>query len=83
MSAENDPSFWKLVAGGIVASVSAAWGGLKYFDSRLDKKADKEALMQLEEDVTIVRSTQAKIFDQIRENEQRAQDRYERLMEKL
>lgn len=59
------------------------FGYHKYILGRIDKKADKEEVVNLENEVMRVRDIQAKMFDQIRENEQRAQDRYERLMDRL
>lgn len=87
MSAENDPSFWKLVAGGILSAVGGAWGGWKYLHSELGKKADKHSVATQFQDMKNELATQrghiAKVFDQMRDNEQRAQDRHERLMERL
>jgi len=87
MSVDNDPSFWKWVAGALLSAGGAVWGFLKYLDGRFDKKADKHTvnnqLSAITNEIGVLRGTQAKIFDQIRENEQRAQDRYERLMEQL
>ena len=62
-------------------------GAWKYIDSRLEKKADKQAVnnqfQRVENELTMQRGHIAKVFDQMRENEQRAQDRHERIMEHL
>ena len=76
----------KVAAAGavVLAPVIGAW---KYFDWRLDKKADKDmviaAFEKVDAEMTIQRGNIGKLFDQNRENEQRAQDRHERLMGKL
>ena len=63
------------------------FGYHKYMIGRLDKKADKaqvgEDFAEVREEMKTQRATLAKVFDQVRENEQRAQDRHERLMERL
>lgn len=87
MSVEADVGFWKWLAGSLVTAVGAMFGGWKWLDAKLDKKADKEevdaAINEVREEITIQRGHVSKIFDQIRENEQRAQDRHERIMERL
>jgi hypothetical protein len=87
MSVENDPGFWKWFAGMILGGVGAAFGAWKFFDAKLELKADKtevqDAITEMREEITLQRQHVAKIFDQMRENEQRSQDRYERLMERL
>lgn len=63
------------------------FGYHKYIEGKIAKKADKEAVKNtfsdVKEEMAVQRGHIAKIFDVIRENEQRAQDRHERLMEKL
>lgn len=82
MSIDTDAGFWKWVAGSILTAGGAVWGFFKYIDSRLDKKADKHQvksdLQTVTNEIATVRTNQAKVFDQIRENEQRANDRDER-----
>lgn len=74
-------------AGVGVAAIGGSWGFWKWLTGRLDKKADKlavnDSLQGFSSEIGILRGTQAKIFDQIRENEQRAQDRHERLMDRI
>lgn len=76
----------KILAAG-VAIVAPVWGARTWLDKRFEKKADKHHVatqfQAVSNELAYQRGTQAKIFDQIRENEQRAQDRYERLMERL
>jgi len=87
MPLDSDPGFWKWVAGGLVSVTGVLWGGIKYVDNRLDKKADKEHVNQEFGEVRVElqwqRENVAKLFDQIRDSDQRAQDRHERLMERL
>jgi len=75
------------VAGFFLTIGATIWGGMKYIDSRFDKKADKDAVKasfdDINEELGTQRSHIAKIFDTITANERRAQDRHERLMERL
>lgn len=63
------------------------FGYHKYLDARLAQKADHNFVIQefaeTKTEIGRLKDMQAKVFDQMRENEQRAQDRHERLMEKL
>lgn len=63
------------------------FGYHKYLIGRIDKKADKTSVdgdfSEVRNEMQTQRMTLAKVFDQIRENEQRAQDRHERLLERL
>lgn len=67
--------------------LGGAWGGFVYLNSRFDKKADKEAVNkefgELKEEISLQRERIVNVYEQIRENEQRAQDRHERLMERM
>lgn len=76
----------KVLAAG-AAVITPLWGAHKWMEGRLDKKADKEHVNKSFSDVTAELSNQriniGKLFDQIRQNEQRAQDRHERLMDKF
>jgi len=84
---DSDPSFWKWLAGGAVSAIGGIWGGIKYIDNKLEKKADKDRVnrefLELKDEMGTQRQNIGKIFDQIRQNEQRAQDRHERLMDKI
>lgn len=77
---------WTMV-GGAGTLLGAVWGGIVYVNGRFDKKADKETVNQefgeVKGELQTQRTTLGKVFDQIRENEQRAQDRHERLLERL
>lgn len=83
----EDADLLAKIVGAFVAIVAPLWGCLKYLDTRFEKKADKEvmnaSLTDITEELSTQRSNIAKLFDQIRDNEHRAQDRHERLMEKL
>lgn len=87
MNVENDPGFWKWALGGVMGAVGGLFGYHKYMDARFDKKADKHAVnnqvQEVKAEQAVLRGHIGKVFDQIRENEQRAQDRHERLMEKI
>jgi hypothetical protein len=87
MSVEGDVSFWKWLAGGVTSAAAGLFGYHKYIDSKIAGKADKNevthAFQRVEDELARSRDVQAKLFDHQRENEQRAQDRYERLMERL
>lgn len=83
MSAHNDPTFWQWLAGGLASFGGGLFGYHKYMDGRLSRKADKEDIAEIKEELSIQRGHISKLFDQARENEQRAQDRHERLMERL
>lgn len=88
--AAPDPEGFGLLSKVLAAATAVGvpiLGAYKWLDTRLDKKADKHAVNNQFQAVTNELSVQrghiAKVFDQIRENEQRAQDRHERLMEKI
>lgn len=88
--AAPDPEGFSLLSklGLSVGSIlGAAWGGVVYLNNRFDKKADKEAVnkdfVELKGEISLQRERIVSVFEQIRENEQRAQDRHERLMERM
>lgn len=88
--ATPDPEGFSLLAKvlGALAAIGVPVGGLwKWLDGRFDKKVDKHTyrndLARIEGEQHLHRSYFSKIFDQMRENEQRAQDRHERLMERF
>ena len=87
MSVEADVSFWKWLTGGIASAAGGLFGYHKYIDGKIAKKADKDevdkAFGEVREEFKTQRGHIAKLFDQIRESDQRAQDRHERLMERL
>ena len=62
-------------------------GRFKSIEERLDKKADKDdvrlAIDHFNEEHRMTRSTMGKMFDQIRENENRSQERYENLINEI
>lgn len=87
MSVDNDVGFWKGLATAIVGAAGGLFGYHKYMEGKLDKKADKHAvnnaIQTMNSELTLQRGHIAKLFDQARENEQRAQDRHERIMERF
>lgn len=84
MSVENDPGFWKWVAGGLVSAVGGLWGGWKYIDTELKKKADKHTvasqLQDVKNELAVQRGHIGKVFDQIRDNEGKSDERHRELL---
>ena len=70
-----------ITAGGVVATP------IVWLWTKLDKKADKHAVansfQKVENELAVHRGYFKDVFNQMRENEQRAQDRHERLMERI
>jgi len=88
MAADPDSFFTaEKVIAAVVAVVTPIWGARTWLERRFAKKADKDVVtaefQEVRDELAYQRGIQAKLFDQLRENEQRAQDRHERLMEKL
>lgn len=79
-----DPELWKEAAkwlwAALLIPVGMVW---KKVDGAVQKDDFKEFIERFDEHCKNDREVQAKLFDQARENEQRAQDRYERLLEQL
>ena len=75
------------VIASLAAVVAPVWGARTWLDRRFEKKADKAATVEqfkaVSDNLELHRGYFAKVFDQMRENEQRAQDRHERVMERL
>jgi hypothetical protein len=66
------------------AVVAPIWAARNWLDKRFaTKHALRDAMLPLATEQAIQRQHIAKVFDQIRENEQRAQDRHERVLELL
>lgn len=83
MSLDADPSFWKQVVAGIATTAGGLFGYHKYMENKIANKADAKEVMEIKGEIGRIRDVQAKVFDQMRENEQRAQDRFEKILEKL
>lgn len=70
--------------GKIAAGFAAVSSPVIYFHRRLEKKADKievaASFKEVKDELDLQRGYIAKMFDQVRENEQRAQDRHDDLM---
>jgi len=81
-----DPESIGLIAkiSGVIAAAAAP---IVWVHKQLDKKADKVDLAAhikaVQDEFGLHRNYFAKVFDQMRENEQRAQDRHERIMERM
>jgi hypothetical protein len=82
--AAPDPDFWKeaatWMAGVLVLPIGYVW---KKVNGALPKDEFMKFCERFDDHVKRDQEIQGKLFDQMRENEQRAQDRYERLMERL
>lgn len=72
----------KVIAAGTAIAAPIGWLWAK-LDGKLSKGDFKEFVDRFDDHVKRDQEIQGKLFDQMRDNEQRAQDRYERLMEKL
>lgn len=44
MSVDNDVSFWKWVAGGLVSLISGGFGFIKWHQGQMSRKADKDEM---------------------------------------
>ena len=70
-----------------LAVLKSFGGRFKSIEERLDKKADKDdvrlAIDHFNEEHRMTRSTMGKIFDQIRDNETKSQQRYENLLNEI
>lgn len=84
---DADDSFWKWLVGVLTAGASTMFGYHKYIASRIDKKADKDTVNrdfnEVRDELQLQRQNVSKLFDQIRNSDQRAQDRHERLMDRM
>jgi ABC-type protease/lipase transport system fused ATPase/permease subunit len=90
MMAAPDPESFGIVEkliGAVLAIGTPVIAAHTWVNKRLDKKADKHAVnnefQEVRAELAYQREAQAKMADQMRQNEQRAQDRHERLMERL
>ena len=88
MNGAPDPESMSLLAKVLAAATAVIvpiWGVRTWLEKRFDKKADKHwvanQFQSVADELAHQRETQAKLFDQVRENEQRAQDRHERLLD--
>jgi len=73
--------------GKVVAAGAAICAPLVWLYRQLDKKADKHEVnnrfQEVKNEIALHRGYFKDVFEQMRENEQRAQDRHERLMEQI
>ena len=85
MSAPDPESFSLLTK--VIAAGTAVAAPITWLWTKLDKKADKHAVndqfQEVKSEQALHRGYFKDVFNQMRENEQRAQDRHERLMERL
>ena len=72
----------KVVAAGTMVAAPIVWLWAK-LDGKADKQAVKESFEKIDAELTIHRGYFKDVFNQIRESDQRAQDRHERIMERL
>lgn len=81
-----DPEGMTLLAkffGALALVVGPIWGFLKLWDKKADKHAVNNHLQEVKNELALHRGYFKDVFEVIRENEQRAQDRHERLIERL
>jgi hypothetical protein len=87
--AETQSTIARWLAAG--TALVGAWLGIakwqakkaERLDARFAAKADHKQVEEIRGELDTQRGHIAKIFDQMRENEHRAQDRHERVMERL
>lgn len=70
-----------VTAGAVVAT--PLWGLFKLWNKKADKHTVANQIQKVENEVALHRGYFKDVFNQMRENEQRAQDRHERLMERI
>ena len=87
MSLDADPSFWMQVAAALAPTATGLFGYHKYLENKIATKANKEdvkeSFTEVRGEMQWQRENIAKLFDQVRESDQRAQDRFEKILEKL
>ena len=85
MAAPDPESFGLL--GKVIGAFAVVAAPVGWLWTKLDKKADKHAVansfQKVENEMAVHRGYFKDVFNQMRENEQRAQDRHERLMERI
>lgn len=84
MSDGADPGVLAKLAAAAASLFATAFGYHKWMDGKLAKKADKHTvnneLHAVKTEIGVHREHIGKIFDQLRENEQRAEDRHRELV---
>ena len=83
MSVPDPDSFsWiaKIGAGFAVLIAPVVWVG-RQLNMKADKHEVSETFKKMNDELVLQRGYVAKLFDQVRENEQRAQDRHEKVMQ--
>lgn len=81
-----DPEGMSLLAKVVVAGtavVTPVWGLFKLWNKKADRHTVNNQIQEVKNEVALHRGYFKDVFNMIRENEQRAQDRHERLMERL
>ena len=72
----------KVIAAGVAVAAPIVWLWAK-LDGKADKQTVKESFDRIDAELTLHRGHFDDVFNQIRESDQRAQDRHERIMERL
>ena len=76
--------FWQWLVGGVASAAGGLFGYHKYVDGRIEKMADKKSMDKLESDIqtelTIHRSYFKDVFNQIRESDQKSEERHRELL---
>lgn len=82
MATPDPESFGLLgkVLGAATAVLVPVWGFVKLWDKKADKSAVKAGFEEVREELTRQRDVQAKIFDHIRESDQKGEERHRELL---
>jgi len=80
MPSHNDPSLWQWLAGGLASFGGGLFGYHKYMDGRLSRKADKEDIAEIKEELSIQRGHISKVFDRLNEAEGKNEERHRELL---
>lgn len=77
MSSHGDPSLWQWVAGTVASIGSSLFGYHKYMDA---KKADKQDIAEIKNELNTQRGHIAKVFDRLNEAEGKNEERHRELL---
>ncbi len=77
MSSPSDPSIWQWIAGSVASIGGSLFGYHKYMDG---KKADKQDIVEIKEELNIQRGHIAKVFDSLTAAESKNEERHRELL---
>lgn len=81
-----DPEGFSLAAkvfGAIAVIAAPIWGFVKLWDKKADKAAVRDSFDKIDAELGLHRKYFAKVFDQMREMDQKAADRHAELLDKI